>query len=464
MIRTKFIAVLLGPTGMGIADLLTSTTRLVQSMTNFGLETSAVKNIAEANSTRNTEKVVMIVSVFRTLVWITGLLGAFIVLIFAEPLSEIVFGNKEYYLAFTLLSIVLLLNQLMQGQLVLLKGMRKIVLLAKASLLGSLLGLLVSIPIYYIWGIEGIVPTIIITSVSSLLISSYFSRTIKIEKIYLRPSTIIKEGKGMLVMGFLIGLTGIMDQGVAMITKLYLSNYGNVDTVGLYKAGFAIVNTYVGLIFTAMMTDYYPRLSSVASDITETNREVNHQAEIALLILAPMVIFFMIFIDWIIIALYTERFLEIQTMLYWAMFGVLFKAMNWSIGIITLAKGDSKLYAGLYPLAIIIVVVTNIGGFYLYGLEGLGVAFFITHLLLTISGIYFSKRFYSFSLSNELIKVFLVVFSLTAICFLFVRYIDTEFNFLVYTVVIFGSLYYSYIELQERIDIKGIVSKYFSRK
>jgi O-antigen/teichoic acid export membrane protein len=51
IVRSKVIAILLGPTGMGVVGLLTSTTALVGSMTNFGLETSAVKSVAEAYST-----------------------------------------------------------------------------------------------------------------------------------------------------------------------------------------------------------------------------------------------------------------------------------------------------------------------------------------------------------------------------------------------------------------------------
>ena len=46
IVRSKFVAILLGPAGMGIVGLLTATTGLVNGFTNFGLGTIAVKNIS----------------------------------------------------------------------------------------------------------------------------------------------------------------------------------------------------------------------------------------------------------------------------------------------------------------------------------------------------------------------------------------------------------------------------------
>lgn len=75
VIRSKFIAILLGPSGMGMYGLFTLTTSLISSFTNCGLGTSAVRNIAEANSTRDQNRIALIISVFRKLVWFTGLIG-----------------------------------------------------------------------------------------------------------------------------------------------------------------------------------------------------------------------------------------------------------------------------------------------------------------------------------------------------------------------------------------------------
>ena len=160
IVRSKIVAVLLGPAGMGIMGLLTSTTGLVQSLTNFGLGTSAVRDISAANESNDFNRISKITTVFRRLVWITGLLGTTSTLLLSPWLSELTFGNKEYTIAFMWLSASLLLNQLASGQNVILQGTRQLKYLAKANLLGSLIGLLISAPLYYIKGIDGIVPAI----------------------------------------------------------------------------------------------------------------------------------------------------------------------------------------------------------------------------------------------------------------------------------------------------------------
>ena len=166
---------------MGIFGLLTSTTGLVSSLTNFGLGTSAIRDIAAANESGEQNKINKVVTVFRYLLWITGLLGAIITFIFSPWLSQFTFGNKEYTLAFMWLACSLLFNQLAIGNNVLMQGMRKLQYLAKANMMGSFIGLVISAPLYFYYGVDGIVPAIILTSLFLLGITWYCARKIKIE-------------------------------------------------------------------------------------------------------------------------------------------------------------------------------------------------------------------------------------------------------------------------------------------
>jgi PST family polysaccharide transporter len=52
----------------------------------------------------------------------------------------------------------------------------------KANFYGNLMGLLVSIPVYYYYRIDAIIPTMIIISLSSFLFAFYFSKKIEIPK------------------------------------------------------------------------------------------------------------------------------------------------------------------------------------------------------------------------------------------------------------------------------------------
>jgi O-antigen/teichoic acid export membrane protein len=115
VIRSKFVAILLGPAGMGITGLLTSTIGFISGLTNFGIGTSAVKDIAAASNTENQIRIATKVIVLRRLVWITGILGALLTLVLSPLLSQLTFGNRKYTFAFIWISITLLFTQLSSG-------------------------------------------------------------------------------------------------------------------------------------------------------------------------------------------------------------------------------------------------------------------------------------------------------------------------------------------------------------
>ncbi|MBA7553213.1 hypothetical protein ES705_45800 [subsurface metagenome] len=60
--------------------------------------------------------------------------------------------------------------------------------------------------------------------------------------------------------------------------------------------------------------------------------------------MAPIIIIFLVFIKWIVIILYSNKFIAVDDMIHWAALGMLFKAASWAISFILLAKGASNLF------------------------------------------------------------------------------------------------------------------------
>lgn len=460
IIRSKIIAVFLGPAGMGILGLLTSTAGLVGSLTNFGLGTSAIRDIAAANESGDQNRINKVVTVFRRLVWITGLLGAVTTFIAAPWLSRLTFGNNDYTLAFMWLSCSLLFNQLVSGQNVLMQGMRKLKYLAKANVLGSLIGLFISVPLYYYYRVDGIVPAIILTALFLLAITWYFAQKIKIERAEVTPDETIFEGKEMMKMGFMLSLSGLITTGASYIVRVFIGNTGSLEDVGLYNAGFAIIGTYVGLVFTAMSTDYYPRLSGVAHDNKKAILLINQQAEIALLILAPILAVFLIFINWAVILLYSAEFTPVNGLVQWAALGMYFKAASWSIAFILLAKGNSKLFFLNELIVDIYMIGLNLLGYHFYGLDGLGISFLISYALYFLQVFMLAKYKYEFIFSTHFYKIFGIQLALGILCFVVTMFVSAPIAYILGLPFILISVWYSFKELDKRMDLKGIVNNY----
>lgn len=458
IIRSKFIALLLGPLGMGIAGLLTSTIGFVTALTSFGLSTSAVKDIASAHSSGNEIRLAIIAKVFRQWVLITGLLGFIITAAFAPWLSQLTFGNKDYTWAFIWISITLLLNQISVGQSVLLRGMRQIRYMAQSSMTGSVIGLITTIPLYYFFGTEGIVPAIIIAAATSLLLTWYYTNKLAIKPIYVSKARTYAEGKGMLKMGFMVSLSGIITLGVSYIVRIFISKTGGVDQVGLYSAGFTIINTYVGLIFTSMSTDYYPRLAAVSHNNTESKRVINQQAEIALLILAPIIMVFLVFINWVVILLYSKQFIAVNDMILYAAIGMFFKAATWSIGFILLSKGASKVFFWSELLSNSYLLLFNILGYKYLGLGGMGISFLLSYFLSLVQVFLIVKSKYEFSFTSSFYKIFVLQLILATGCLIVVKVCESPYSYVIGLFLIVISAYFAFYELDKRLDLKSLIN------
>ena len=309
-------------------------------------------------------------------------------------------------------------------------------------------------------GIDGIVPGIIIASLISLIMSWYYSKKIEIKPVKLSKVRTIAEGRSMLKMGFTISLSVLLTVAASYVVRIFIGRTGGLADVGLYSAGFSIITIYVSMIFNAMGTDFYPRLSAASSDNILIGKTMNQQAEIAVLILAPILLIFLVFIHWVVVILYSVKFTPINTMILWAALGMFFKVIIWLIGFLILVKGNIKIYFWNEFASTFYSLLLNILGYHLYGLTGLGISFFVSYLLAGVQALIISKIKYSFDFQSSFIRLFVIQFGLAVLGFLSVQMLPQPFPYIVGIPLIFISIIISFKGLDERLGLKKIVSKY----
>ena len=463
IISSKFVAVLLGPTGMGINGLLQSTTQIISSVAGMGLGTSAVRDMSASYASNDEGKFFRTLSVFRRLIWFTGIIGALICLLGSPFWSKLTFGNYDYTIAFTLIAVTVLFTQLTSGQTVLLQSTRNFKLMAKAGVIGSTVGLFVNIPMYFFWGMKGIVPAIITMSLATLAISTYFARKVPQKKVSLTSRETFHEGKFMLSMGFFLMLQGLLELVCGYIVRIYISNTGSLADVGLYNAGFMIINTYVGMVFTAMGTEYYPRLSTYTDDHERFNQAINQQIEISLLLTAPLIAFFLVFGDLAIIILYSNKFLPITWMVIWAIMAIFFKAPSWCISYSFLAKGDIKTFWLNELVAVLLQLGINLLFYHYGGLTGLGVSYMLNYFLYNFQVWFITKIRYSFKLNLSLLKVLIPQLVISAAIIAIYYFLGEMPRYIAGTLLTVASTYLSYKMLNKYMDVNGFIMKKFRK-
>lgn len=464
IVRTKLIAIFIGPAGMGIISLLNSALNMVSGITGLGIETSAIKHISEHHKDEDLNSVSPIITIVKKIAVVTGVFGTLVVALFSSWLSELTFGNSDYTYLFIYLSITLLLKQLSVGKMVVFQGLRKLKILAKANFYGNLAGLLFSIPLYYFYRIDAIAPTIVVASLSSLLVSFYYSRKINIEKSTISISQLITEGKSIIKLGVMLTLSGLLTLLASYFIQIYIGKNGGLKEVGFYNAGFTLLNSYVGIVFTVMSTDYFPKLSSICNDNNKIRVSVMEQSYMSIFIITPIIILFLTFVPLIIKILYTSKFISIIPMVCFGILAMLFRAVSWSMGFILIAKGDSNIFIKTAFGFNFLSVVLNILGYYFYGLEGLGFSFLIYYLIHLVVIKIITKRRYDFYFDVAFYRAYLICIVMCIATF-FMRYLSNPFlKYSLMSVMIALSLGFVLYHLNDKIGFKFLFNSISKRR
>ena len=457
VLRSKVLAIFLGPAGVGVLGLLNSTVDFIYGLTNFGLGTSAIRDISQADSEGDLYKLSFVSSVFKKLVWMTGFIGVAICVFLSPFWSFISFKNDNYTITIMILSIAVIAKLLSEGQNSLMQGTHNMRLMAKSNIWGNTLGLVITIPLYFYYGIEAVGPALVLAYLMMLCVSWYYSHKIKLIKIKVTFRDALLKGRDMARFGTLIALSGLLSVGVSYLVRIYVGRTGGLTDVGLYVAGFSMVTTYVDMIFTGMGTEYFPRLASKVNDKEAFHQAINEQMQISILLVAPLICIFLIFSKVAILILYTEDFLGIEEMLCFAILAILFKAPSWCCSYAILSKGDSKIFFGTEFALLAVMLPVNLFLYSLLGLKGLGIAYIVMYAYYLLQEWMVCKKCYGFGISQEVIMLYLPHLLLAVLCLITVSFFDGVSRYLWGLLFIFVDMIFSYRKLNEKIDVLSFI-------
>ena len=403
IIRNKIVAWLLGPEGMGLIALFNSTIKLVSDSTNLGLSMSAVREISDAYENDDEEHLQHAIRLIRSWSCLTALLGLFVCIAMSSWLDKWTFSWGDHTLHFILLSPVVALMALTGGETAILKGTRKLKQLVQISIYNVVLSLFVVVPLYYFWGESAIVPTLFFLALIQMILTIGYSYRLYPYKISFNRSQ-MSEGLGMVQLGISFVIAGILGSGAEFVIRSFLNNVGSLDTVGLYNAGYVMTIIYAGMVFSAMETDYFPRLSGVSGTGPKLNDTVNKQIEVSLLLISPMLVAFMIALPILLPLLYTGKFMPVLGMMQITVLAMYMRAIKLPISYLPLAKGDSFSYLLMESIYDVVVVSLVILGYKYLGLTGTGVALTTAAIIdFIILAVYMHFK-YGYVLSGQVMK------------------------------------------------------------
>ncbi|MBQ9203058.1 MAG: oligosaccharide flippase family protein [Prevotella sp.] len=379
LIRNKAMALLLGVSGVGFNALLLSMQNFAAQCTNLGLSFGAVPRLSELYEHDDHAGSDYFIQVIRLWSIIAAVLGLLFCIVVSPLVNNLSFNWGNHTLHYAMLGISVAFSALAGGEFAILKATRRLGPLARVQIYTAVVAVVCTIPLYYYLRHTGVVPAIVLTAmINMLFVMSYSYRHYPFRLRFERQMFI--DGAGMIRLGMAFVLASAVGSGSEMLIRSFLNVEGSMDDVGLYNAAYMITITYAGLVFTAMETDFFPRLSAVSKDVEASNNTVNRQMEVSLLMLSPMLVALLMFLPLLIPALFSKEFLPVIGMAQVAVLAMYFKVLTLPVAYITLARGYSLTFLFLESAYFVVLVTAIAIGFTYWGIYGTGVAIVFAHV------------------------------------------------------------------------------------
>lgn len=461
LVRNKLVALLLGPAGMGLVALYTSAICFISQASNLGISFSGVKYISEVFESGDEEKIRRYVNVIRTWSLVCALAGMLVCMAFGLLVSGYIFPGDDHTVHFLCLSPIIAFMAITGGETAILKGIRQLKNLAVIQVVTVVMSIIITVPIYYFFGVWGIIPVLVMMAFVTMVATLNYS---------LRAYPLQVHGKwwelgggaGMVRLGLAFIISGIMGSGAEIVIRSYLKINANFDTIGLYNAGYVLTVTYAGMVFSAMDSDYFPRLSSISHDLNGMALSANRQIEVSLLIISPMLAVLTIALPLIMPLLYSSSFAGVIPMAQVAVFSMYLKALSLPVAYITLARGDSLAYICQEVMFDVAMVAFVIIGYGKWGLWGTGVGLTASYVV-DFAIIYFYARVrYGYRMSAGVVRCALLQLPL-GIAAYSVTFIHSDMLYVMLGgIVIMVSLFVSVYVLYKKTSLwNKLKSKFF---
>ncbi len=418
IVRGKAVAMLLGPAGIGFWGMYQGLADVTRSLAGLGINSSGVRQIAEAVGTGDSKRVAHTVTTLRRVAFYSGALGALLLLVFSKPIARYSFGDDQHTWAVAWLALAVFFADVSAGQGALIQGMRRIADLARMNVLSAIYGTVFSILIVYWRGAAGLAPSLVCVAGMSILTSWWYARKIKVEPVQVTARDMAEEAGSLIKLGVVFMASALLPMAATQLIRVIIIRKLGGESAGYYQAAWALGGYYIGFILQAMGADFFPRLTAVAKDNRECNRLVNEQTEVGLLMACPGILAALAFAPPVMTLFYSKQFGESAEIFRWICLGMLMRVLVWPMGFIIVAKGERKLFLWTELLSNGGFVAFAWLGVQLRGLQGAGIGFFALYVCHFTIIYLIIRRLSGFRWSAASLQLALVFVPLVAVVFI----------------------------------------------
>jgi PST family polysaccharide transporter len=372
-LRTKVIALVLGPAGVGLAGLFNTYSGNISALAGWGLGTSGVRLVAGATAEEKPKAQAAV----RRMGWFLSLIGLALGCLLFWPATRLTFGSSEYAYEMAIVALAVPCLVASGTWSALLQADGRVESLAKVQVVGALVGTVLGLPLIYLYGSTGIALAILL---AAALPAAFLWRAARmhcsppshgsVERPHL--DALVKIGGALMVVGWASQLS-------TYLVRMAIVRLEGIEAAGLYQAAYAIAGSLPGFVFAAMGADFFPRVASTTSE-EDALKTTEKQITIGVILAAPLIGIILLFDREILSLLFSKSFETAALPMMWLTWGIFVRLLAWPLGFWMIAKSRPSVVVAVEVGAAILLVVLQAYLTRRAGLTGAGVGFLIGYV------------------------------------------------------------------------------------
>ncbi len=359
IVRTKIVAVLLGPAGIGLIGIFQSLVSTAATFVGLGLSTAATRQIAESNGKEDSGALIATRQALFLGTVLLAACGGLTVWLLRDVLATNIVSDESQSTAVGWLAIAVALSVVSASQTAVIQGMRQLIDLAKLGVLSGLIGTVLGVVIIWQFGYDSLAAYVIAGPAVSVLLGFYYVKPRGALSIRVAAPEVVSNLSGMAKLGMALFVYATLEQVTFLLIRTDIGRTLGTVELGYYQAGWTVAVMYLGIITGAMSSDYLPRIAEMAGNHDGINRLINQQTAIGLLLITPIVILMIGYAPFIIKVMYSDDFVGSVGMLKILLMADIIKMISWPIGFAILGMGDAAVFSrqGPFILAVLLAVI-----------------------------------------------------------------------------------------------------------
>ena len=341
-ILNKILAVYVGPSGYAAIGQFQNFIQMITTFAGSAVNTAVVKYTAEYHEDETRQRAVW--KTAGSFVSIFSFIFTFLVLIFHQKLSLLIFKTEAYGSVLIWFSVFLIFFNLNALLLAILNGKKEIIKLVVANISGSLFSLVITGVLAVMFGLYGALVALSIYQSLNFIVTLYLSyRSEWFDFSYFFGKIDRNIAKKIIAFAAMALISAICVPLSQMVIRGYLIHEYSAAYAGYWEAMIRLSTGYLMLATTTLGVYYLPRLSEL------TNlQDIKKEIYLGYKLIFPLAVFGGIIIyaikDWIIQLLFSAAFLPMRELFLWQMMGDSLKIGSWILAYLMLGKAMTKLF------------------------------------------------------------------------------------------------------------------------